>query len=261
VDINTVPEFVTTHWTQSLSTCIASTGTDTFPERFINMISQVVPIEQCMIFTYHCDDKMSCVLAKNKLSPEIAQGLADDYITNQFRKDPNIAQIRDALDAGSTTINTLRSKDPEMQGDYREHFFNAPHLVDKISMTCVSEQSCYYINLYRGEQNGKFTAQEVSTLQTIAPIISSLVLKNYATDTPAKHNISSAVSSLLKNLSTRERQICELILKGYTLKVIAAELGISETSAATYRKRAYQKLGIPSKGKLVALCNSETYQA
>lgn len=60
-------------------------------------------------------------------------------------------------------------------------------------------------------------------------------------------------TAVLAPLSERERQICLYLLRGHTLKSAAAELGVALSSAETYRKRAYEKLGVPSRARLVAL--------
>jgi DNA-binding CsgD family transcriptional regulator len=51
-------------------------------------------------------------------------------------------------------------------------------------------------------------------------------------------------------LSPRERQIGAAYLRGLTRREIAAELGLSENSVATFTKRLYTKLGIKRRGVL-----------
>lgn len=51
-------------------------------------------------------------------------------------------------------------------------------------------------------------------------------------------------------LSPRERQIGATYLRGLTRREIAAELGLSENSVATFTKRLYTKLGIKRRGVL-----------
>ncbi len=55
-------------------------------------------------------------------------------------------------------------------------------------------------------------------------------------------------------LSERERAVCLGILSGKKAEAIAADLGVAVTSVFTYRTRAYQKLGISSRGSLFAVC-------
>lgn len=48
--------------------------------------------------------------------------------------------------------------------------------------------------------------------------------------------------------------MCLGVLAGRKAEVIAHELGVAPTSVVTYRRRAYDKLGIASRGELFAIC-------
>ena len=55
-------------------------------------------------------------------------------------------------------------------------------------------------------------------------------------------------------LTDREQDVCARIVAGYSSEAIALDLGLAASSVATYRKRAYAKLGICSQHDLFALC-------
>ncbi|NLW05604.1 MAG: helix-turn-helix transcriptional regulator, partial [Pseudomonadaceae bacterium] len=57
-------------------------------------------------------------------------------------------------------------------------------------------------------------------------------------------------------LSERERQVCAAVLQGKKSETIAYELEVAPSSVVTYRKRAYDKLGISSRAQLFALCQN-----
>ena len=52
-------------------------------------------------------------------------------------------------------------------------------------------------------------------------------------------------------LTRREAEVCAGVLYGMTSMGIALELGISEESAMTYRKRSYNRLKIGSQRELL----------
>jgi DNA-binding CsgD family transcriptional regulator len=54
-------------------------------------------------------------------------------------------------------------------------------------------------------------------------------------------------------LTPREKEICLRILSGYSSQAISAELGVSLHSTLTYRKRAYEKIGISSQNELFGI--------
>jgi two-component system, NarL family, response regulator NreC len=59
------------------------------------------------------------------------------------------------------------------------------------------------------------------------------------------------VPGLPAQLSTRERQVLELVALGHTHKEIADQLGVSVKSVETYRARLADKLGLRSRAELV----------
>ena len=54
------------------------------------------------------------------------------------------------------------------------------------------------------------------------------------------------------NLSPREREVLELLARGYLYKEIADNLGISVPTVNTYIRRIYEKLQVRSRAQAVA---------
>ncbi|NIG54981.1 LuxR C-terminal-related transcriptional regulator [Chitinophaga sp. Cy-1792] len=62
------------------------------------------------------------------------------------------------------------------------------------------------------------------------------------------------------DLSKREQQILHHLMKGASYKMIAGELGISIETVRHHIKRLYKKLGIKSKGEIIAkMMDTRTY--
>ena len=57
----------------------------------------------------------------------------------------------------------------------------------------------------------------------------------------------------LAALSARERQVVDAILAGHSAKQAGRALGLSPTSVATYRQRAFAKLGVRRQVELFGL--------
>lgn len=53
-------------------------------------------------------------------------------------------------------------------------------------------------------------------------------------------------------LSTREREVLELVRRGHTGREVASALGISKSSADTYRARVFRKLGVETRAELLS---------
>lgn len=59
--------------------------------------------------------------------------------------------------------------------------------------------------------------------------------------------------NILENLTDRESEIANLLLKGKTYRMIAGELNISENTVKTHVKNIYSKVGVQSRTELMSL--------
>lgn len=241
----------------AMAGCVARLGEAGFDEALLALLRQAVGIGQCMVFAFDGRDEVDCLLAANERQPRVAGRLADLYTGGLFRQDPNYLRLRQAMyaEGESAAAEVTPMQAEAMPEAYRSHLFAFPDLVDKVSLTLPGEQSVYYLNLYRGSDPGPFTSSDLACLDALAPLLASLIRRHYGQARPdSPQRPSAEEAAILAPLSERERQLCLYLLRGHTLKTAAAELDIALSTAETYRKRAYAKLGVPSKARLVALC-------
>lgn len=81
-----------------------------------------------------------------------------------------------------------------------------------------------------------------------------------ATAPTQKHEMGRAVlnnAQAAYGLTDRERDVLELLARGYTQKSIADELGLSLNSVRTYAKTLYLKLGVHSRQEVIELMNQK----
>lgn len=87
----------------------------------------------------------------------------------------------------------------------------------------------------------------------------SILLKNHVflatlnEMVPTKQNETINNFIMIGNLTARESEIAELLLKGRTYKMIANELYLSENTIKTHIKNIYSKFNVKSKSELVVL--------
>ncbi|MBR9830288.1 MAG: LuxR family transcriptional regulator, partial [Oceanospirillales bacterium] len=150
---------------------------------------------------------------------------------------------------GNVEVVRFNSVSGNMGLHYRKEFFETPGFTDKISILRGTEQGNYYINLYRRDPGFDPRFDDVTFSRSVCALISILVSKHF------ELNQRLRLEGPLAFLSEREQQVCRAVLRGKKNEVIAAELDIAVSSIITYRKRAYEKLGISSRAQLFALCN------
>ena len=130
-------------------------------------------------------------------------------------------------------------------------------IVDKIATAIWLDSTCFYVNFYRTTEQGRFTPHEATRLSRLAPALTAIVARHCREEDVAEAPMTIeslfAAGEQFKTLTPREKEVCQRILSGYGSAAISAELGISLHSTFTYRKRAYEKLGICSQNELFAI--------
>ena len=80
----------------------------------------------------------------------------------------------------------------------------------------------------------------------------SPMTSNIARKVVQSFQLSRSAASATEDLSTREREVLELLARGYLYKEIADTLSISVPTVNTYIRRIYEKLHVRSRGQAVA---------
>lgn len=230
------------------ASCLEHSGSREFFEPFFDMIYHLFEVDQCIVFFLDASSRIECLLSRNFTDDIVASSLANAYLDDGHNSDPNLSTLN-ALSIGETKVTHLRDLQDGMVGSYRERFFNEPHLIDKVSILTADQSGKYYINLYRSKGRCSFIEQEMFDDPAEARLLAAIITQHYRLNQPLSDQ------GPLAFLSERERQVCQGILRGKKMEAVSAEVGIATSSAITYKKRAYAKLGINSRTSLFSLCH------
>jgi DNA-binding CsgD family transcriptional regulator len=233
---------------------VLAIGRPDFPNVLIDTLRGQAGVGHCMVFALSRAGAAHCLLDAGNIP--IGADLGAAYAGQFHESDPN----RDALfeGEGSARPIMLPSFAPRMYGArYRKIFFNDSNIVDKCATAIWTGDTCFYLNFYRITAQGRFGDAERARLQAIAPAIGASVARHFeqaATATP-EQNLAAlfATRAPLSALTPREQEVCRHILLGLSSEAISHALGISLHSTLTYRKRAYERLGISSQNELFAI--------
>jgi DNA-binding CsgD family transcriptional regulator len=141
--------------------------------------------------------------------------------------------------------------------NYRKLFFDDAKIVDKMATAFWVDGTCFYVNCYRTVDQGRFTPSQTARLARLVPALTAIIARHCQAEdiagTANKLKTLFATADRFVALTPREKEVCLRILSGYGSQAISAELGVSLHSTFTYRKRAYEKLGISSQNELFAI--------
>lgn len=228
---------------------LSNLGEADFFEPFLNWLNTELGADQCMIFFCADGEKVTTLLFKDFSRDVSGKNLAESYITERrYLQDPNFSILKSSQPSEVTLIR-FADLTQEMGLNYRKRYFDEPGFQDKLAVIYGSQSGNFYINLYR-RTSGFDQVIPVDQQQAVGHLLGLLVSKHY------QLNQSQLGQGPLAFLSERERQVCIGVLQGKKSEVVAYELDIAPNSVVTYRKRAYEKLGINSRAQLFALCQN-----
>lgn len=226
---------------RNIDACLAALGTKRFASLFADFI-EGFGIDQIMVFSIS-ESAATCLLSRHFRNAALAETLSATYLDGWYRQDPLLPELL-SIAPGRIVLRRFRDIETRMSDDYRRIFFDAPGLVEKTTLLAASDRLRLCLNLY---QTG---AGMVPVDDDLARIAGRLVLMHFS------QMLDTGDPAPLAVLSERERHVCLGILSGKKTELIADELGVAPSTVITYRKRAYQKLGITTRAGLFAICRS-----
>ncbi|MES5487878.1 helix-turn-helix transcriptional regulator [Bradyrhizobium sp. INPA03-11B] len=239
-----------------ITPALLAIGRDGFPQALIGALRRVAGVGHCMVFSFTGPRSAACLLDVGNIPTGRDLGIA--YSEHFHQADPN----RDAVFEGQAQAVPilLPTFARRMYSDgYRKIFFDDSDIVDKFASAIWTGDTCFYVNFYQITEQGRFSREQIARLAAVAPALTAAVARHFQrepaldADPIARLKTLFATTEPLARLTGREKEVCLRILSGLSSEAIAADLGIGLHSALTYRKRAYDKLGISSQNELFAI--------
>jgi len=235
---------------------VLAIGRPGFPQALMASLRHAAAVDHCMVFTFDEAGDARCRLDLGAIAsgPELGAAYSGQY----HRSDPNRDVIFEARARHAPIMLPAFAARMYSRG-YRKFFFEDAGIVDKFATAIWTGGTCFYLNFYRVAASGGFRRHQVERLRRVAPAISAAVARHLdasaAPPAPRPVGLAELFAShpALALLTAREREVCVRILSGQSSEAISTDLAISIHSTLTYRRRAYQRLGISSQNELFAL--------
>ena len=135
-------------------------------------------------------------------------------------------------------------------------------VIERVTVSSLNDRVGFQSFFLRGEKSGWFSDQEMQRLQQVLPLVHELIgLRHRIVGAAATGQAASARASTLREqdagpfgaLTPREAEVCDFGVQGLSVAGTALELGVSENTIRTLRRRAYGKLGVHSSTQIAAL--------
>lgn len=222
-----------------IETCLAHLGDAAFLPGFLDLV-ECLDMDQIMIFAIG-DDRATCLVSRHFSRSALGGQLSAKYLDGWYRQDPLLPDLL-ATPPGEVRLRRMEDIAARMSDTYRRAFFDRPGLSGKTTLLAAGDRLRLFVNLYHSQPDAAPCDAD------LARLIGRLALTHFS------HAAENALPSPLAALSAREREVCLGILSGQKAEAIAAQMHVAPSTVVTYRKRAYDKLGISSRAALFAIC-------
>ncbi|WP_313807829.1 helix-turn-helix transcriptional regulator [Sphingobium sp.] len=209
------------------------------------------------------------LLSERQLSPfgaiscdgtDTAQRQFSIYLSGAYwRSDPMMAQATGSADKSCAAMHYARVED--LSGfAVRNMLYGEAEIGERILFCGRYDEGFAILSVLRSLRQGEISEHQMDHLASYSQSLMALV-RRHIDLVDSKVDISTVLTSLpliesiLQSadipLSSREIEVCSRILFGISTAGIALDLNIGEETVMTYRKRAYQRLGIGCQRELL----------
>ncbi len=204
------------------------------------------------------DRKINILLADDHhmVRESLASMLASDGQITIVGQAGDGQQALDLMQQHEVDVVVLDYSMPGMSGLATLQEIRRRHPHCKVIILTMHEQVDYAVKALEAGASG-YLLKSDAVLKLITAIKSVLQDQVFVSDdinnklASALHSRTDSASDNLQQLSPRELEMLKLLAKGLRVSDCAREMGVSESSASTYRRRIMQKQCLNTIGELV----------
>lgn len=244
---------------ECLAGAIETIGEREFPVQALRCVNAVVSVDFWSVYRLYPNRPPRMYLSGSLGGRDVSMDCFRRYQRGLYREDKTFAEARVLTSAGKPAMTLWN--EAEIPSPHRDQIYRRHGIHERLSVvTTGGAEGLLAINLYRYDTTGSYRDREVDAAQSFARPVLACVNKHLqmlgCLRKAATISAMTARELLLDrnpNLTPRELDVCERLLRGWTYDGIARDLGLSATSVKTYRARAFDRLGIHFRNELVAL--------
>ena len=248
-------------WNREISRAIAALGTDRFLPALIAAINGQVKIDYPQVWLYHRDLPPKVLYHE---IPDAALGSqVDRYLEGPFREDPFYQTSMDRPRARIYRLSRVTAGKLKTSDYYRDYYADTGTVDEVVYLSKLRSGNVINISMMRLPRHGEFSDEEYERLYLLADPVAELLKSHSEHDDFAvthliqpgiDHQIDLAFQTFGASLlSPREKDVLELMLRGYGTDISGQRLNIALETVRRHRKSIYRKLDVSSQTDLFSL--------
>lgn len=248
-------------WNRDVSRAIAALGTDRFFAALVAAIDGQVKIDYPQFWLYHRD--LPPQMLYHEIPEQQISSQIDSYLEGPFREDPFYQISMDRPRAKIYRLSRITAGKLQQSQYYRDYYSDTGTVDEAIYLAKLSAGNVINFSMMRMPGHGEFSDDEYERLYLLAEPVSELIRSHsehpdfsttYLIQPGIDHQIDLAFQTFGASLlSPREKDVLELMLRGYSTNISAERLDIALETVRRHRKSIYRKLDVNSQTDLFSL--------
>lgn len=248
-------------WNRDLSLAISALGSERFFPALIEAIQGQVAFDYPQIWLYRRD--LPPQVLYHQIPAAAVPAQIDTYLDGPYREDPFYQASMNQPRSKFYRLSRITAGKLRESEYYRDYYAETGTVDEAIYLSRLTEGNVINLSMMRLPRHGEFTEQDYETLYLLAEPVSEL-LRSHSQhgDFAVTHLIQPGIDNQIdlafrtfgsSLLSPREKDVLELMLRGYGTDTSGERLGIALETVRRHRKSIYRKLDVSSQTDLFSL--------
>ena len=248
-------------WNKDLSGAIAALGTESFFPKLIEAVRGQVRIDYPQVWLYHRD--LPPRVLYHEIPQHALESQVDQYLEGPYREDPFYQTSMNQPRAKIYRLSRVALGELKDSTYYRDYYGDTGTCDEAIFLSKLDGGNVINLSMMRLPEHGPFTDAEYENLYLLAEPISELIKRHsehqeFAASNLIQPGIDHQIDLAFRTfgasmLSPREKDVLELMLRGYGTDISAERLDIAVETVRRHRKSIYRKLDVSSQTDLFSL--------
>ena len=244
-----------------LADLVDGLGAPGFERSVLAQLRGLTPAASCSV--YRTGPRPALYLSGSLDIPDTTRDCWKAYLSGPWRRDRSLRAEASASPGAGPIVCHITAR--EVPAEHRARVYEAHGVAERVSVVQPEDDgSVFAVNFYRHDHQRPFSDRQLDDFAGVASALLALTRKHIAlsqgpqatglVDGPASARPArQRLQALCPNLTARELDVCERLLRGLTHEGVAADLGLSLPTVKTYRNRAFNRLGIHFRSELGGL--------
>lgn len=234
-------------------------GEPGFAARALDLVNAAFEVDFLSVYGVNGDRVPRMFMSASRAAYDVSDDCFRSYQRGLYKCDRTFSVAKEMAVAGIPALTHWNER--EMPSPHRDQIYRRHGIVERLSVVSADEQrGLLAINLYRYAASGGFRDRDFEAAESIGrPLlacvrkhlrVSALIEASSRTNDPG--DTRGKLIARCPDLTERELDVCERLLRGWTYDGISHDLGLTVPTVKTYRARAFERLGIHFRSELFA---------